>query len=114
VKVRELFAGYRVALSPVGDEWRVALADREGIDRLSTVHPELPLALDVAHEWLLLLVDETELSEDAAAAVALLADRLREYLGRRAAGEPVLEPSGLDAIADRDELRRWFEREMRM
>jgi hypothetical protein len=112
MKVRELFAGYRVTLSPDGGEWRATLADEDGIDRLSTIHGELPDALDAAHEWLMMLVDDTELSDHAVAAIHTLADRVRELLARRAIGEPVLEASGLDAIADREELRRWFEREM--
>jgi hypothetical protein len=112
MKVRDLFAGYRVAISPAGDDWRVYLVSPAGVDRLGTFHTELPEALDVAHEWLLMLVDETELSDDATVAVALLADRLCEHLARRVAGEPVLEASGLDVLVDRDELRRWFEREM--
>ena len=112
MKIRDLFDGYGVTIRPLEAEWVVQLVDPLGIAHGSMVHGELPAALDIAHEWLLMLTDETELRVKPEQAAGELADRMREYLARRAAGEPVVEPAGLDAIADRDELREWFERQM--
>jgi hypothetical protein len=74
---------------------------------MRTYH-ELPEAVEAAHEWLLMLSDETEIVPDAFGAVQIL----METLARNALGEELSLPVKVDEVVERDELRAWFEREM--
>ena len=71
-------------------------------------YQELLDAMEAAHEWLLMLSDDAEISEDAAGA----ADFMREALARLAIGEEAPMPRQVDELVVRDKLRTWFEREI--
>jgi hypothetical protein len=108
VKTRDLFAGCSVTITPHEDVWLVSLHtdDLKSVS-MKTYH-ELPEAVDAAHEWLLMLSDETEIVPDACGAVRIL----MEALARNALGEETALPVKVDEVMERVELRAWFEREM--
>jgi hypothetical protein len=108
VKTEDLFAGSSVTITPHDDVWLVSLHT----DSLQTVtmrtYHELPGALDAAHEWMLMLADETEIAPDAVGAVHLL----METLARHAVDEGATLPATMEDLEARGTLRTWFEREM--
>lgn len=102
--MRDLFAGYRLELQPVGKKWVVRLASDEQSLTIDTVD-SIPEAMEIVRECGPQMVDETEVTatpEQAAAARA----RLLEMFHREEAGEP-WEPR-LDL-----EWGAWFKRLMR-
>jgi hypothetical protein len=108
VKTRDLFAGCSVTIAPHDDAWLVSL--NTGDDHMVSMrrYHELPDAVEAAHEWVLMLSDETEIVPDACGAVRIL----MEALARNALGEETALPVKVDEVMERVELRAWFEREM--
>jgi hypothetical protein len=112
MKTCELFAGCSITIMPHHDLWLVALSRNTRETVCMRTDRELPDALDLVHEWTLLLTDETDVRVDQDArreAEALL----RETVARLAIGADIHPPmKQLDRLIERDKLRRWFEREM--
>jgi hypothetical protein len=108
VKTRDLFAGCSVTIAPHDDVWLVSL--NTGDDHMVSMrrYLELPDAVEAAHEWVLMLSDDTEIVPDAFGAVQIL----METLARNALGEELTLPVKVDEVMERVELRAWFEREM--
>jgi hypothetical protein len=97
-----------VTIMPHDDVWLVSLImDDEKTVSMRTYH-ELSDAVEAAHEWLLMLSDETEIVPDAVGGVQIL----METLARNALGEETALPANLEDVMEREELRAWFEREM--
>jgi hypothetical protein len=109
MKTRYLFAGCSVMITPHDDVWLVTLYtdDLKSVS-MHTYH-ELPDAIEAVHEWTLMLSDETEITPDPVLANAAL----QEALARAALGEEASLPVTIDEAHMHDELRAWFEREMR-
>lgn len=103
MRMRDLFAGYRLELEPIGDKWVVRLASDEQSLTIETVD-SIPEAMDILREWGPQLVDETEVTATPEQ-VAVARARLLEMFLRHEAGEP-WEPR-LDLEGD-----AWFKRLM--
>lgn len=107
MKIRDLFTGYRVQIHPDADEWIVTLLHME-FESLTYRYDQLPAAVDAAHEWLLLLADETDLGDISASEVQeFLRNRLQASLVRQLEGDTGEHQAGRD-----DSLRHWLQGEM--
>jgi hypothetical protein len=108
MKTRDLFAGYAVTIATHDEVWLVSLTKHDQRPITLRRYQQLPDALDAAHEWLLMLSDETEIIPGAVAAHS----ELREVLARAALGEEVTLSDTIDETQTRDEMGTWFAREM--
>jgi hypothetical protein len=77
---------------PHDDVWLVSLNTDDQHTITMLTYQELLDAMEAAHEWLLMLSDDAEISEDAAGA----ADFMREALARLAIGEEAPMPRHVD------------------
>ena len=111
MKITDLFASYSVTITPHDDVWLVSLNTDEDHMGTKRTYRDLPDAMDAAHEWLLMLSDETEIRIDVEAQ-KLVARLVHEALARDALGEGARPPTMLEEVVERDTLRSWFEREM--
>jgi hypothetical protein len=111
MKTRDLFAGCSVVIAPHDDVWLVSLTTDGLKSVMMRTYRELLDALEAAHEWLLMLSDETEIRIDGEAHKRI-ARLIREALARHALGEDMAQPTTLEAVMERDTVRSWFEREM--
>jgi hypothetical protein len=109
MKTRDLFAGCSVMITPHDDVWLVSLTTDDLKSVSMQTYLELPEAVEAVYEWLLMLSDETEIVPDACGAAQIL----MEALARNALGEEMALPANIDEVVVRDELRAWFEREMK-
>jgi hypothetical protein len=111
VKTRDLFAGCSVLITRHDEVWLVSLTADEMTSVNMRMYHNLPDAVEAAHEWLLMLSDETEIRTDAETH-KWVARLMQETLARYALGEEMLQPTMLEEVMERDTLRSWFEREM--
>jgi hypothetical protein len=112
VKTKDIFAGCYVTIAPHEDVWLVSLNTDDHHMVTMRTYQELADAIEAVHEWTLMLSDETEIRIDVESR-RQAAQILREALARNALGEELIEPKLVDEVIKRDELRAWFEREMR-
>jgi hypothetical protein len=112
MRIRDLFADQHIQIAIRDGAWEVAIGDDHGQRTVLGAYVELPEAMDIAHEALLMLADETEIVPDELMLEEARAE-LRERLARHAAGEP-WEPNDLlgEETGGDERLRHWFEREM--
>ncbi len=106
MKSKDLFAGCSVTVMPHDDVWGVSLNTLDLHMVVMRSYMDLPAALEVVHQWMQLLEDETEVAGEDVTSGTL--DNLRETLARHAAGEDVRPPEQVNE----DEMLTWFEREM--
>ena len=111
MKTRDLFAGCSVLITPHDDIWLISLTTDDLKSVMMRTYHDLPDALEAAHEWLLMLSDETEIRVDVEAHKRV-ARLMQEALARHALGEEMVPPTKLDEVMERDTLRSWFEREI--
>jgi hypothetical protein len=111
MKTRDLFAGCSVTITPHDDVWLVSLTTDDVTSLNMRMYHNLPDAVEAAHEWLLMLSDETEIRIDVEAHKRV-ARLMQEALARHALGEEIVQPKMLEEVVERDTLRSWFEREM--
>ncbi len=105
MKICDLFSERHVEIVPRDERWIVSLVKHSNAPEFVRTYDTLADAVDAAHDLLLVLVDDTELVPDWAAA-ADARNRLRDLLARHAAGEPwqaEIEVAG---------LRDWYLRQM--
>jgi hypothetical protein len=112
MKTKDLFAGCFVTIAPDGDAWLVTLRKNNHETIVMRSYGELPDALEAVHEWMLMLGDDTQIrvGEDATMEATEL---MRDTLARLAIGEEAKMPDQPDEAVLQDELRTWFEREMK-
>jgi hypothetical protein len=111
MKTRELFAGCHARIEPRTDLWLVSLRGDDDVIVAMHAYHGLADGLEALHEWMLMLVDETELRPEIARNVELR-QMIREALARSALGERATLPETMRALLTRDRLQAWFEREM--
>ncbi len=109
MKTKDLFVKCFITIGPHEDTWLVGFhCAGQKLFAMRSYH-EVADALETLHEWMLLFSDETEVTPADEGAATLL----RETLARLAVGEETHLPDTIDELQKRDDLRTWFEREMR-
>jgi hypothetical protein len=107
--VRDLFPGCSVSVELMEERWLVCLVPQEGGILAARTYPAL---LDAVYEWMLMLIDTTELTDDDGVAQREAQRLLREVLAHVRIGEDCAALLSPEQIGQRDLLREWFERQM--
>jgi len=108
MQTKDLFAGCVVAITPEGDGLVVLLLTNDRTTIFAKTYHDVDEAMDAVHQWMLMLVDETEIHPS----IVRFIEQMRKNVARHAIGDDVVPPPNLPEFIHRDELRTWFEREM--
>jgi hypothetical protein len=111
VRVRDVFAGHRVELYLRGRHWIVALTHPENGVQHAASYVDAGDAYASLETWLEILSNESEIETEQDLR-GVLESMMDELVAREDAGEPLDDPGDIRNVIERDELRRWYEREM--
>jgi hypothetical protein len=112
MKVREVFAGYRVFAYPMNEGWVVGLSHQYRGEMRLQAFSNVDDALIAVRQWTEILTDGREILEDD----PMIADELRALIEEATIRYEVdgedEGPEDDEAVVANERLREWFERQM--
>jgi hypothetical protein len=112
MRIRDLFGGCYVTALPIEHYWTVRLIDSSGRILSSRICLSIEDTVSSVQQWLTVVDDDTEISDQDPAMQDEVASLLREAIVTTAAGEQVDLPHAIAALIGRERLRGWFQSQM--
>jgi hypothetical protein len=112
MRIRDLFDGCYVTARPIETYWTVQLIDSSGRILSSRVCLSLGDTVSSVQQWLTVVDDDTEISDQDPEMQEEVASLLREAIVSTAAGEQADLPHAVAALIERERLRGWFQGQM--
>jgi hypothetical protein len=112
MRIRDLFDGCYVTALPIEHCWTVQLIDSSGRILSSRVCLTIEDTISSVQQWLTVVDDDTEISDQDPAMQEEVASLLREAIVTTAAGEQADFPHAVAALIERERLRGWFQSQM--